>query len=319
MMRSLRPAATAPWLLALCFLLAGCGGGKAPPPSFQVKEGGVAVETGYKIGKPYPMGGVWYYPAEDYFYDETGIASCYGPDYHAKMTANGELFDQNDVTAAHRTLPMPSIVRVTNLDNGRAIILRINDRGPFAHGRILDLSRRAAELLEVDAGCSARLRVQIMADESRNLALQLRAGEETPLDAAPREAVQTESLAAPAGRAAPPPKNRGAKAPPTAAAPPPAELAAIDRQSLQIQTVEQGAPRSTQLFIQAGVFTRFDNANRMSAALSGVGPAVISQTRGKTGSIFHVRLGPLPGLDEADAVLEKVIASGYPDAKLIAD
>ncbi|HTH18117.1 MAG TPA: septal ring lytic transglycosylase RlpA family protein, partial [Magnetospirillum sp.] len=82
----------------------------------------------YKVGKPYQVGGVWYYPKEDFDYDETGIASWYGPDFHAKTTANGEVFDQNAVTAAHKTLPMPSVVRVTNLENGRSLIVRVNDR-----------------------------------------------------------------------------------------------------------------------------------------------------------------------------------------------
>ena len=94
----------------------------------------------YKVGTPYQIKNVWYYPKVEYDYDETGIASWYGPNFHQKLTANGEIFDQNAITAAHRTLPMPSIVRVTNLENGRSLIVRINDRGPFAHGRIIDLS-----------------------------------------------------------------------------------------------------------------------------------------------------------------------------------
>ena len=95
----------------------------------------------YKVGTPYKIKGVWYYPKVDYSYDETGIGAWYGPNFHQKLTANGEIFDQNALSAAHRTLPMPSVVRVTNLQNGRALVVRINDRGPFAHGRIIDLSR----------------------------------------------------------------------------------------------------------------------------------------------------------------------------------
>ena len=87
----------------------------------------------YKIGTPYKINGKWYYPAVDYDYEEIGIASWYGPGFHGKKTANGEIFDQNKVSAAHRTLPMPSIVRVTNLDNGKVLPkVRVNDRGPFA-------------------------------------------------------------------------------------------------------------------------------------------------------------------------------------------
>ena len=94
----------------------------------------------YKVGKPYQIFGKWYYPAEELDYSETGIASWYGPKFHGKLTANGELFDQNLITAAHRTLPMPSAVRITNLENGRALNIRVNDRGPFARGRIIDVS-----------------------------------------------------------------------------------------------------------------------------------------------------------------------------------
>src|SRR5262245_27499003 len=99
-----------------------------------VEDNEPAGPVTYKIGDPYQIGGVWYYPKVDYTYDQTGIASWYGPGFDGKATANGEIYDQNALTAAHNTLPLPTVVRVTNLENGRAIELRINDRGPFAHG-----------------------------------------------------------------------------------------------------------------------------------------------------------------------------------------
>ena len=89
----------------------------------------------YKVGDPYQINGVWYYPKVDYDYRETGIASWYGPKFDGGQTANGEVFDMNGISAAHRTLPLPSIVRVTNLENGRSLKVRVNDRGPFARGR----------------------------------------------------------------------------------------------------------------------------------------------------------------------------------------
>ena len=101
-----------------------------------------AVGT-YKVGKPYQIKGTWYYPKEDFEYEETGIASWYGRKFHGRKTANGERFDMNYLSAAHRTLPMPSIVRVTNLENGRKVVVRINDRGPYVDGRIIDLSKGA--------------------------------------------------------------------------------------------------------------------------------------------------------------------------------
>ena len=100
----------------------------------------------YKVGNPYQIEGVWYYPAEDPDYGETGIASWYGRAFHGRRTANGAIYDMNALTAAHRTLPMPFQVRVTNLDNGRSLVLTVNDRGPYARGRIIDVSRRAAQL-----------------------------------------------------------------------------------------------------------------------------------------------------------------------------
>ena len=103
----------------------------------------------YKIGKPYQINGVWYRPAENWNYDKTGIASWYGPNFDGKPTANGETFDQWQASAAHKTLPLPSIVRVTNLENGRSLVVRINDRGPFVRGRIIDLSRAAAEAIDM--------------------------------------------------------------------------------------------------------------------------------------------------------------------------
>ncbi len=113
-----------------------------------------------KIGKPYQVAGITYYPADDRDYREEGVASWYGPGFHAGSTANGERYDQNDLTAAHRTLPMPSWVEVENLDNGRKLTVRINDRGPFARGRIIDLSKKSAQLLGVDRAGTARVRLR---------------------------------------------------------------------------------------------------------------------------------------------------------------
>ena len=131
-------------------------------------------EPTYKVGNPYKINGKWYYPAIDYDYDETGYASWYGPGFHGKKTANGEIFDQNKISAAHRTLPLPSIVKVTNLENGKFLeSVRVNDRGPFARDRILDLSKEAAkELGFVNKGVT-KVRVEILEDESRKFANDL--------------------------------------------------------------------------------------------------------------------------------------------------
>jgi rare lipoprotein A len=140
-------------------VLAGCA--SAPPPgSYGVGQGT------YRVGRPYEIRGVWYYPTVDYNYERTGIASWYGGQFEGRLTANGEIFDLNQLTAAHTTLPMPSIVLVTNLENGRSLQLRVNDRGPFVDGRLIDVTRRAAQLLGFENKGTTRVRVTVLKDES---------------------------------------------------------------------------------------------------------------------------------------------------------
>lgn len=125
---------------------------RRPPPA---PSGGV-----FKVGAPYVVKGVRYVPRVEPGYDEEGVASWYGPGFHGKRTANGDTYDMEALTAAHTTLPMPSRVRVTNLENGASIVLTVNDRGPFAKGRIVDVSRRAARELGFLRQGTARVRVQ---------------------------------------------------------------------------------------------------------------------------------------------------------------
>lgn len=114
----------------------------------------------YQVGKPYKIAGNWYTPKHDPRYDKTGAASWYGPNFHGRQTANGEIFDQNAISAAHPTLPLPSYVRVTNLENNRSILVRVNDRGPFVRDREIDLSKRTADLLGYLHKGTARVRVK---------------------------------------------------------------------------------------------------------------------------------------------------------------
>ena len=157
----------------LILFLAGCSSHGTPElaglsPKAQavvIKQyGGV-----YKVGNPYQIMGRWYYPKEDYHYSEVGMASWYGDDFHAKRTANGEKYDMHTLTAAHRTLPLPSIVKVTNLENGRSLVVRVNDRGPYVKERIIDLSKRAAQLLGYQVKGTTKVKVEIMAEESKAL------------------------------------------------------------------------------------------------------------------------------------------------------
>lgn len=134
-------------------ILAGCGSTPSPEPR-------------YKIGRPYQVNGQWYYPRAVERYEVVGVASWYGDPFHGRLTANGELFDKNRISAAHPTLPLPSTVRVTNLENGRTLILRVNDRGPFVKDRVIDLSRAAARRLGYERAGLARVHVAYLGPAS---------------------------------------------------------------------------------------------------------------------------------------------------------
>ena len=145
-------------LVAGCLALANCSSGLSGrvDPKYGVSASARVVEPGepvpkgggvYRVGKPYMVGGREYVPHEDVNYNATGMASWYGDDFHGRYTANGEVFDMNSLTAAHPTLPLPSYVRVTNLENHRSIVVRVNDRGPYVGNRLIDVSVRTAKLL----------------------------------------------------------------------------------------------------------------------------------------------------------------------------
>lgn len=147
------------WLaLPLAGLLAACGSGVHYRP---------VSDTPVRIGKPYTVRGVTYVPAADPAYDMLGYASWYG-DESGSQTANGERFRPDAVTAANKTLPLPSYVEVTDLDSGRRILVRVNDRGPFATGRVIDLSRGAAEELGIRKKGIARVRVRVVAPPEKD-------------------------------------------------------------------------------------------------------------------------------------------------------
>jgi len=154
-------------VLILAGLAATAAGGCADGGS--LGRGIEASRPAYRVGAPYRVNGILYRPAEDYNYTATGFASYYGADFHGRLTASGERFDMNELTAAHKTLPLPSMVRVTNLANGRSVVLRVNDRGPFVRGRIIDVSLRAAQILGFERRGIARVRVEILPEESRAL------------------------------------------------------------------------------------------------------------------------------------------------------
>ena len=303
-------------LLAALALLAGCAGRPAPvSPAAPAAES--AGRGSYKVGQPYQINGVWYYPAEDFAYDETGIASWYGEDFHGKYTANGEIFDLNAMTAAHRTLPMPSVVQVTNLDNGRSIELRVNDRGPYARGRIIDVSRRGAQLLGFEGQGTAKVRVKILVPESiqvASLARRIGSDDKTPAEpvpAAPVAPVIAEPLPPVGGmRVAsnePPALVPGApEAPAIATAVPPDKVAVVP-------------VKATQIYIQAGAFAVADNAIKVKSRLDPLGPVIVQGARVNGVDLYRVRLGPVQSVEEADKLLDRVVGVGLAEARIVVD
>jgi rare lipoprotein A len=129
-------------------------------------KSGKAKSPYVKLGRAYSIKGETYYPKHEPDYDDTGVASWYGPNFHGKQTANGEIYNQYAMTAAHKTLPLPSVVRVTHRENGRSIIVRVNDRGPYADERIIDLSKKAAQKLDMIGSGIAPVRVEYLPEES---------------------------------------------------------------------------------------------------------------------------------------------------------
>jgi len=307
--------------------LAGCS---SKPP-------GSAATSGYKVGKPYQIAGVWYYPHVDYEYDETGIASWYGPGFHGKKTASGETYDQNGLTAAHRTLPLPSLVRVTNLVNGRQITLRVNDRGPFAHGRILDVSRRGAQLLDFERTGTAKVRVEILAEESRQLAYQAGAYKLPPAESggtggtgAAGTATSPPVTAAPVGdlseeTLAPLPGTQAQAAKPAQPATKPVQqTASIEDKVLGTAPVPDGKVtkvpvKAANMYVQAGAFTSQGNANRLASRLAQFGQARIVPVIVDRQKFYRVRVGPIASVEDADRILERVVDAGNPQAKIVVE
>ncbi len=265
----------------------------------------------YKVGKPYQIAEVWYYPEVDYDYKETGIASWYGPGFHGKRTANGDVFNEEALTAAHRTLPMPSVVRVTNLDNGRSIVVKVNDRGPFAHGRIIDLSKRAAEVLGFKEKGTAAVKVEIMAPESRRLAVLAQGVDDADPapTAAPIVPVERQGLD---GTQLPVPQTNLAQ-----------RVEPIEQTALAPIVpdgkVTEMPVDDTDIFVQAGAFTMVHNAERLKARLAALGPSQIVPAMIKGKQYFRVRLGPLASLEDADQLLTKLIANGISAARLVVE
>ncbi|MCP4393856.1 MAG: septal ring lytic transglycosylase RlpA family protein [Alphaproteobacteria bacterium] len=272
--------------------------------------------TTYKIGNPYAINGVYYYPRENFRYSETGVSSWYGPGFHNKQTANGETFNENDLTAAHRTLPLPSLVKVTNLENGHALTLVVNDRGPFVNtkNRIIDVSRRAAEILGFKEQGTARVKVEILAKES--MALRGMAVKHKHKDSNDYPDYQTASrtvgsygsdlsyntLNPSAGR-------NGSR------------YSSSSRSYQKSSSISAYAPPRLGTFVQVGAYTKYENARKagnivFDAFDKKVIPQVTPiQLNGK--QCFRVRVGPFNGVEHAQKALKHLKGKGMDGARIV--
>ncbi|MDR3449099.1 MAG: septal ring lytic transglycosylase RlpA family protein [Alphaproteobacteria bacterium] len=312
-------------LSVLCLVLAACASGGQVESS--ASHGGGSQTSGeggiYKVGQPYQIDGEWYYPKEDFSYDETGIASWYGADFHGLRTANGEVYNKNELTAAHKTLPLPTLARVTNLDNGRSIVVRINDRGPYSSGRIIDMSQRAAQLLGFEQQGTAKVRVQVLADESKAIAdamrhygsqsPQLAAAQATPATSQPVEVASAERMPAPLATA---PVQRESLSPVITNAATHQRL--LETKPLP-EVVQLPVTSHNRIFIQAGAFTVQANALRLQESLTRFGPTSITEIVINGTKFYRVRIGPVADVDHADSLLAKVHQSGVAAARTIVD
>lgn len=309
--------------IALVLSLSACA--EAELASHVIKQGGTAQSTPaarnhntansghFKIGNPYKVDGRWYYPKEEYDRVETGIASWYGPGFQGKKTASGEIFDTGELTAAHRTLQMPSLVRVTNLDNGRSVIVRVNDRGPFKRGRVIDVSQRAAELLGFKNAGTAKVRLEVLKQESLKLAEIAKSGQTTK---------GMENAFNTVGGRQPVLQSPGTYQ--TASGQTQAYTSVIPGHTRNgafypDPVVTEMPVTRTSIYVQAGSFTQQDNAYRLSQQLSdvsnaGVYPAVIDGRQ-----FFRVRIGPLARVDEADEILSRVVNAGHREAIIVVE
>lgn len=335
-------------LLALAGLsLAACANG--PPASVAGPEtrGQPSPRySGYKVGQPYQVRGVWYTPKEQPNYDEIGIASWYGEQFHNRYTADGEVFDMTVPSAAHTTLPLPSLVEVTNLSNGKTLVVRVNDRGPFVDGRVIDLSKEAAAELGFVAagitkvrvryvgrapdagGMSARQQIASAKPPKPTLPIPAPATVIRPGDydyaSAPKSPIPYSQLAQAQRVQAPTP----AAVAPIVSAPPsaPIEGLALASQPLpEVDTLLRANsqaralptdPRAT-YDLQAGTFATEYAARRFASGLTGGGLPEVQVVHDGSGVVYQVMVHGLATPTDAAAARNEAIALGATRAQIM--
>lgn len=262
----------------------------------------------FLVGKPYTVAGRNFVPRPQPGYDQTGVASWYGEAFHRRKTSNGEYFDMAMLTAAHPTLPLPSYAKVTNLENGRTIVVRINDRGPFVGTRLIDLSKRSADALDYRHTGKARVRVQWIGN--------------APLNDQGSHLAMMNSIVA----------KGGSMRTLVAAADGPArgradtvQVASADddtnADTAPVATnVRYDAPRKKRRgagqIIQVGLFSNLENAEAVRRQLSGTGPVQVYEIDQDGNPVYRVQLGPFMSSIGAEDALSEVRGSGFPEAQL---
>ena len=290
---------------ALSVGLAGCGGkksafsGKGSPiysgPNPIPKGGGVR-----KVGSPYEIAGKRYYPKPQPGYRKRGMASWYGPKFHRRKTANGEWYDMESITAAHKTLPMPSFVRVTNLKNGKSLVARLNDRGPYAHDRIIDMSKRSAEMLGFKAAGTAPVEVVYLGPAPLN-------GDDYYVTQAKLKSNRVVT-ATKSDRARPQPDIE-----PASWQDSPTHTGSIRKS----RSAARSMASSGHAYVQAGSFSDPGNAARVEQQLSRFGHANTVETHTGSSIFYRVTVGPLQNGNQAAEVLSQVRSAGHHDARIV--
>jgi rare lipoprotein A len=298
---------------ALCSLLAACSSGpEISSPVFYTD--GKTLAPKKATSRPYQIKGAWYYPQPYYEYDDIGIASYYGggDGFHGRPTATGERFDKNGLTGAHKTLPLPCMVVITNLENGREIQIKVNDRGPFIEGRFFDASRRVAQLLGFEGKGTAKVRVRTLVPES--LALNGLGSSDVMLAqaTAPLPEVIPLPVAAPVVTAALPPlQDTAFKA--EEAAP---VLVASASPSIPLPT-KPAAASSTGIFVHVGGYESHQKAQALSESLDGFTDTPVNPVKNKGPNPYAVRLGPLLSMAHANQVLDQLANAGHLMSRIV--
>jgi rare lipoprotein A len=275
----------------------------------------------YKLGDPYQIQGRWYYPEFDPAYDRVGVASWYGEPFHGRATANGERFDRGVVTAAHPTLPLPSLVRVVNLTNNRELVVRVNDRGPFVGDRLIDLSQEAARQLGFERQGLAPVRVQFvgLADADGEPPQPTTLRRPAPLPGRSPEPAPQLVAAAPArshpGASPPEPAPQFVATGPAQRRP----RALLANRPLEpaLQLVAAAPVQCRAYFIQVGAFAEPVRARRMAAELHALQAMPVSLATPAQDHLARVWLGPIADPTAVEATLDRVKRSGFSEAFIV--